>query len=159
MVKIVRLIFSHPEDLRRGKTGKSDICSVFRKFILSYSIIQILNLLSSTSVIPQNCRADDIVIFIQSNQTVHLTTETDSLHLALVALCSKFFQTCYALLKPVLRLLLRPAGMRKIQWVLLRYNLMDLPVLIHQQKLNCGCSEIDTDKKHCPVLLFRRSQT
>ena len=58
---------------------------------------------------------------------------------------------------PVLGLLLRPAGVREDERILVRDLVHDRADFIHQQQLARGCAEIDTDKIHV-CLLFRRSR-
>ena len=105
LCKILRLIFLYPQDLWCGKSGKCNVCCVFRKRFFSDLVIQIIGLFCSTSIIPEDCRADDLVFVIQNDQSVHLSTKADSCNLALVTLRSQFFDAFYGLGKPVFRML------------------------------------------------------
>ena len=103
--KILRLILLHPEDLWSRKSRKCNICRVFRKFFLSYNIIQIIRLFSCPPVIPEDRRTDHIIVFIQRHKTVHLPAEADPFHLCPVTPGYQFSDPFHALRKPVFRLL------------------------------------------------------
>ena len=113
--EILRLMLLYPQHLRCGKSGKRDICRVLGKLFLSDHIIQIVRLLRGASVIPQNCRADHLIVLIQNDKPVHLPAKADTSKLALIAALEQFLQSGDRLLIPVLRFLLRPARMRKIK--------------------------------------------
>ena len=112
-LEILRFIFLHPENLRRCKSCKSNIGCIFREFLFSDHSIQILCFLACTAIVPENCRTDYVVIFVQGYQTMHLTAKTNSSYLSSVNILCQFFHTFHALCKPVFRFLLRPAWMRE----------------------------------------------
>ena len=75
----------HPENLRRGKSCKCNIRRILGYFILSNLMIQIVCFFPGPSVVPEDCRADNFVLFVQSHQTMHLSTKADSCNLAFIA--------------------------------------------------------------------------
>ena len=113
MGKFVRLILFHPQNLRGSKACKSNVCGVFRQLILADFVIQILCFLLGTSVIPEDSRADHLIIFIQSYKAVHLTSKADSGNFFAVNILCQLLHSLHALSKPVLRILFRPARMRE----------------------------------------------
>ena len=72
-----------------------------------------------------------MIIGIQRNQTMHLSSETDASHLRLVTLSRQFLQPIHRLGKPILRMLLRPSRLRKKQRILSGHNLFNIARLIH----------------------------
>ena len=88
--KILRFLFLHPEDLRSGKSCKCNVGCILGQCLFSDHIIQIICLLLGTSIIPQNCRTDNVIIFIQSNHSMHLSTKTDTCNLALITIFCQF---------------------------------------------------------------------
>src|SRR5699024_9711220 len=73
-------------------------------------------------------------------------SKADALHPASVAVCGQLPDTFHAFLKPVLRILLRPARMRERERILLRHNLEYAAGFVHQKQLDSGSSQIDSDK-------------
>ena len=67
---------------------------------------------------------------------MHLSAKTDTCYLALVYVCNQLFDTLDTLRIPVLRFLLRPAWMRKIQRILPGYDIDDFAASFHQKKLH-----------------------
>ena len=146
--EILRLVLLHPENLRRGKAGKSNIGRILRQNLPSDLFIQIIRLGRRSSVIPEDRRTDHLVVLIQDYQSVHLTAERDSCHLALILVFQKLFYSFHRLAVPVFRILFRPAGMREIQGILFGHNLPDLSVSAHQKKLHRRCPKVYTDIQH-----------
>ena len=118
LCKIFRLLILHPEDLRRRKSRKCNICGILGELLLADDIVQIIRLLRGTSVIPENCGTDHVVLLVEDHKPVHLSAKADACHLALVHILNQLFDSVHRLRIPVLRLLLRPARMREIQRVL-----------------------------------------
>ena len=96
----------------------------------------LFRLFGGSAIIPENGRTDHIVILIQNHQSVHLPAEADTRHPALVPPAGELSDSGHGLLIPVLRLLLRPARMRKIQRIFPRYNIYDLSFPVHQQQFH-----------------------
>ena len=84
--KILRFILFHPKDLRCGKTGKGDIRGILRQFLLADHVVQVVTFLGGSAVIPKNRRADHLILLIQDDQSMHLSTEADACHLILVCI-------------------------------------------------------------------------
>ena len=84
-----------------------------------------------------------MILLVEDDQSVHLTAEADAGNLfAINSLC----QMLHALQRfpvPILRFLLGPAGVREIQRIFTAYNVFNISVGVHQQKLYRGCSEVN----------------
>ena len=82
--KVLRLIFLHPKDLGGGKSSKGNIGSQLRQLVLADLVIQIVHLLCGSTVIPENRGTDNVIVFIQHHQTVHLAAAADTGNLCAV---------------------------------------------------------------------------
>ena len=154
--KILGLLILHPEKLGRRKPGKRNVRRILRQLILPDLVVQIIALFRCSSVIPENCGTDYLVLVIQNHKPVHLSAKTDPGNPALVHIRGQLLDARDALLIPVFRLLLRPPRMRKIQRILLRHNIDDFAVFLHQKQLHCAGSQIYPNIKHVnpPILLL-----
>ena len=76
--KVFRLILLHPEDFGGGKTGKCNVCSQCGKLVLADLVVEVIHLLGGSAVIPEDGRTDDLVIFVQHHQAMHLTAAADT---------------------------------------------------------------------------------
>ena len=146
--KVLRLLISDPENLWSGKAREGNIGRIFRKLLFADHIVQVITFLPGSSIVPEKRRADHLIVFIQNHKPMHLPAKADARHLLLLTASQQLFQTVHGTGKPVLRLLFRPARMRKINGILFRDNFSDLAVPVHQKKLHRGCSKIDSDIKH-----------
>ena len=129
--EVLWLILFHPEDLRRGKSGERNIRSVLRQLLFADHIIQIIAFLCGSAIVPEDGRADHLILLIQNDQSMHLSSEANACHLALVRIFQKLPDALHSLFIPVLRLLFRPAGMWEIQRVFPGYNIPDVPFTVH----------------------------
>ena len=154
--EILRFVFLYPEKLRCRKSGKCDIRRILGKLVLADLIVQVIHLLLCTSIIPQDRRADHLVILIQNNQTMHLTAKADTANLGSINSTKQLLQTITYRTPPVLRLLLRPARLREIQRILSRNTATDLSCIIHQQQLHSRSTQIHSDKIH--IVLLNRAR-
>ena len=93
--KILRLIFFHPQNLRCGKSGKCDIRRIFRQFFFSDHLIQIIGFFCGSPVVPQNRRADHLILLIQNNQTMHLSAKADTCHFRRINLADQFLDSLF----------------------------------------------------------------
>ena len=118
LCKIFRLLVLHPENLRCRKSRERNICGIPGELLLADDIVQVIRLLRCTSVIPENRRADHVVLLVEDHKPMHLSAKADASHLTLIHVLNQRFDSVHRLRIPVLRLLLRPARMREIQRVL-----------------------------------------
>ena len=80
-LKVLRLVFLHPQQLGRGESGKGNVCRQLGQLLLANDIVEICNLLIGAAIIPQDGRPNHLVIFIQDNQAVHLTAAANASHI------------------------------------------------------------------------------
>ena len=120
-------------------------------------VIEIVDFFGRAPIVPQNCRTDDVVGFIQRDKAVHLAARADARDQFCVKAAQQLGNAGHNCIPPILGLLLRPAGVREDERILVRDLVHDRASFIHQQQLARGRAEIDTDKIH-GCLLFRRSR-
>ena len=157
LFEVFWLVFAHPEKLWRGEAREGNVGRQRGELVLADGIVEIVDLLEGTAVIPQNRRADDVVGFIQRDKAVHLAAGADARNFVCIKASQQLGDTGHDRAPPVLGLLLRPAGVREDERILVRDLVHDRAGFIHQQQLARGRAEIDTDKIH-GCLLFRRSR-
>ena len=83
-VEVIRLIFFHPENLRCGKACKCNVCGILGEFFFSDYGVQIIGLFCGTAVVPEDRRADDVIVLIQDDKAMHLAAEADAGYLGFV---------------------------------------------------------------------------
>ena len=76
--KVLRLVFLHPEDLGSGEACEGNVGRQPGQLVLTDLVIQVIHLLCGSAVIPKNCRTDNLIIFIQHHQAVHLAAAADT---------------------------------------------------------------------------------
>ena len=146
--EVLRLVFTHPEDLRRGEAGEGDVGRPRTQLLLADHIVQVVHLRGGAAVVPEDRRADDVVVPVQHHQAVHLAAGANAGDLALVAICRQLLQAGKHRVFPVLGRLLAPAGVRKLQRILPGHLLMDHAELVHQQQLDRRGTQINADIVH-----------
>ena len=152
--EVLRLVFAHPEELRCGKAREGDVRRQSRELVLADGIVEIVDLLEGTAVIPQNRRADDVIHLIQRNKTMHLAACADTCYLICIKAVQQLRNAGHDRIPPILGLLLRPARMREDQGILLRDSIQNRAVLRDKQQLAGGCPQVNTDIKHFGLLIF-----
>ena len=143
--EVLRLIFAHPQQLRRGETGKGNVCRQGGELLLADFIVQVIHLLRGTSVIPENGGADHPVVLVQHHQAVHLTAAADSSHLGGIEVPQKLWDTRQHGSAPVIRVLLAPTWLGEFQGVIPCDGVLDLSGGVHQQQLDGRGAEINSD--------------
>ena len=118
--EVLRLIFAHPEELWRGEAREGDVGRQRGELVLADGIVEIVDLLEGTAVIPQNRRADDVIGCIQRNKAVHLPAGADARDQFCVKAAQQLRNTHHDCVPPVLGLLLRPAGLREAEGIFFR---------------------------------------
>ena len=146
--KILRLLISHPEKLRCREACKGYIGRVVRKFVLSDLLIEIIHLFVSSAVIPEDCGADHLVIFVENDEAVHLSTGSDADDLSFVKSFRQLGNSRHRLPNPRIRILFRPAGLWKNQRIFTRDNIQNLSLFIHQKELDGRGTKINSYCKH-----------
>ena len=102
-------------------------------------------LLGRPLITPDDGGTDHLVILIQHNQTVHLTTDTQRHNVFLIdaALEKHRMDRAYRSVVPVFRILFRPAVLRLIKRIFHRCRADAFTVLVKQYCLCTGCSQVD----------------
>ena len=95
-----------------------------------------VRLLLRTPVVPEDRGADDLVPCIQRHKSMHLPGEADPFDLGEIDPFGQFLQAGDRLVIPVLRVLLRPPGLREVERVRAGDDADRRTALIHQQKLD-----------------------
>ena len=86
---------------------------------------------------------------------MHLAAAADTGHLLTVKATEQLRNAFHHRFAPILRVLLAPAGLGKLQGIFLGHNILNFAQLIHQQKLCRGCTQVDADVQiHGITLLF-----
>ena len=146
--KVLRFVFPHPQQLGGGEAGEGDVGGEGRELLLPHLVIEIVHLGGGAAVVPQNGGADDPVPVVQHHQAVHLAAAADAGHLTGVKAGEEGGDALQHRLFPVLRGLLAPAGLGKLQRILPGHLIADAAVLVHQQQLDGGGAQVDTDVIH-----------
>ena len=83
------------------------------------------------------------VVFIQRNQTVHLTTSAYARHQTCLKACKQFGNALKQRFLPILWVLLAPTRLGEFQRILFGDYIMDLASSIHQQKLHGRSAQVN----------------
>ena len=76
---------------------------------------------------------------------MHLAAAADALDFFSVKTGQQLGNSLENSLFPVFGSLLAPAGMGKLQGILLGDRVQDAAFFVHQQELDCGCTQINAD--------------
>ena len=106
----LRLMLFHPEDFCRRKAGYRRVRRNLNDFFRTQHTVHILDLFARSLVAPDNRAAQHLAVFIQHNQSVHLSGKPNALdicHIHAGGLQHRL-HTLHYCVPPVLRLLLCP---------------------------------------------------
>ena len=154
---VLGLILPHPQDFGSGETGKGDVGRQLGQLLLANLVVEVVHLLGGAAVVPQNGGANHIVVFVQDHQAVHLAARSDARHLAGVEAAQQLRDALQHGLFPVLGILLAPAGLGELQGVVFGYNVFNLALPVHQQQLDSGGAQVDSDIQHGLLLTWSRT--
>ena len=144
-LEILRLMLLHPQNLGGSEPSEGDVGGEGGQLFPSHHLVEVVHLLSGAPIIPQDSRADHLVVLIQHHQAVHLAARSDARHLGLVKALQQGGDSLQHGGFPVLRVLLAPAGLRELQGILLGDFILDLALLIHQQELDGRGAKVDSN--------------
>ena len=156
--KQIRLILPHPQKFWRCKSGK---CNVSRKPgqpVSAQRVVKPASLPGGAAVIPQDGGTDDLVVFVQHHQTVHLASRPNPRYLTGIKAPEELRNPFQHRPDPVLRILLAPSGPRKFQGIFLGHNALNGSLPVHQKQLDGGGAQVDSNIQH-DTLLFCGRQT
>ena len=143
--KVLRFILAQPKDLRRGEAGKGDVGRQGGQALLADDVVEIVDLLGSAAVVPENGGADYPILAVQNDQAVHLAAAADTGYLLGVKSLQQRGDPLKHCLFPIFGRLLAPAGLGKLQRIVPGYYVFNVAVLVHQQQLDRRGAEIDAD--------------
>lgn len=146
--KQIRFMVPHPQKFGRREAREGDIARARAERLPAHVLIQERRLLGRAAVVPQNGRAQHLVLFIQGHQAVHLAPQADALHRAGVKARQKPRHAGQARGPPILRGLLAPARMRENEGVFLRDSVQHGARLIHQKELAGRSAHVYADIQH-----------
>ncbi len=92
-----------------GEARKGYVGGVLTQFFPTDFVVKVVHLRRRAAVVPQDGGADDVVVFVQRHQTVHLAARADARHLGSLKGCQQLGHTVQHCPLPVLRGLLRPS--------------------------------------------------
>ena len=157
--EILRLVFPHPEKLRRGEAGKGNVGRQRGEPVLAHGVVEIIDFLGSSAVVPQDRRTDDAVACVQRDKAVHLPARADARNLAEVKPLHQLGNPACDCVPPVLRALLRPAGVGEQERILSGDRIQNRAILRNKQQLARGCAEINANVIHNFSLRERRGRS
>src|SRR5262249_15450632 len=72
-----RLVIPDPDDFRRGESGQRVVSGDANEALSSDAPANLIALVSAALVVPKNGRSQDLTSFIEQDEPVHLTGQTD----------------------------------------------------------------------------------
>ena len=144
--EILRLVLLHPQELGGGEPGEGNVSGELGQLFLADHIVEVVHLLVGAAVVPEDRGADHPVVLVQNDQAVHLAAAAHTGYLADINIPGQLLQAVLHRRPPVLGVLLGPAGMREKQGIIPGNGAADLADAIHQQQLDGGCAQVNTDK-------------
>ena len=145
---IFRLVISDPQNFGCCEACHSRIgCNLNHTFCADF-ICHFLAFLCGTLVTPDNGIADNLIIFIQHHETVHLTGQADSFDLVFrdTAFLHDSFDSCKSGFTPVSRILFSVAVFRLIHGIFYCMGSDNFSEFIKQNCFCTACSQIHTNE-------------
>ena len=146
--KEFRLGFLHPEELGRGKSCESNVRGALAQNLLSDLIVEIFSLSLGAPVIPQNSGANHLVVSVQDHKAVHLSAAADPCDFFSIKAVKEPGNSQLHCFPPVGRFLLAPAGLGKLQRILLGDNVQYITFFICEEKFAGRSAQIDSNVVH-----------
>ena len=76
-----RLIFAHPKELGSGKACKSEVAGELQQLCHTEIIVDRVSLGAGSAVIPKDRGTNDLIVFIKSDKSMHLTANGQTCNL------------------------------------------------------------------------------
>ncbi len=127
----LRLMLLQPEQLGGGEAREGNVGGAGGKFIFTDGLIQVVGFRLGAAVVPENGRADHLILIVQDHQTVHLAAEAEPLDLLLRDTRTEPGDAPPKGGEPVLRILLGPARLREGDRVDLGDHILNSAVFFH----------------------------
>ena len=138
----VGLVLAQPEELRGSEARQSTVPRQPDELAEPEAILDLGALLPGPLVVPEDGRAEDAVGVVEGDEAVHLAGEPDPRD----AVASDLGERRLGRAPPVLRVLLRPPGLRSRQRVGLLGAREHLAVRGDPQRLDAGRADVEADQ-------------
>ncbi len=149
---VLGLVVAHPQDLGRGEAGVGNVTGPLHELLDADLFVEVAHLLGGATVVPQNGGTNDLVIYVQGHQAVHLAGNANARDLRSVLAGEKGRDAAAHGLPPVGGALLAPARTRELDVVGLAHDIQDVALLVHEQEFARRSSQVNTDEQHCLLL-------
>ena len=143
--KVFRLVVAHPQNFGGGEAGKGDVARPLRQLVFAHRLVQVRRLRFGAAVVPEDGGADDVVVFIQRHQPVHLPAEGDAFYGGLVLPVQQGGDARQRRRVPVFGALFAPARLRVVHGVTLGVLRQNGAVRRHQQEFCPAGAQVDAD--------------
>ena len=132
----LRFVLPHPEQFRRSKAGEGDVRGIADQRGLADGLIQVFGLDAGPPVVPEDRGTEKLIVLIESDQAVHLSGEADRSDLGRIDPFKQFVKARGCLIIPVLRILFRPAGLRKVKGIRPGNDARYFPGTVHHKEFD-----------------------
>ncbi len=137
----VGFVSTQPEQLGRGESRKRPVAGEGDQPVEADELLDLGALGARALVVPEDGRAENAVIRVETDQTVHLSREADP-----GVAGAKASQCLLARVHPVVGILLRPAGVRCHERIALLRRGHDVAVRCDGDRLHAGRADVQADE-------------
>ena len=141
-----RLVFPHPENLARREAGQGGVCRDGNQAVAAQPFGDFVALLLRAAVAPEDGAAQDLAVFVQHHQPVHLAGQAHALDVPGINAAGLDHRADGLTHRapPIARLLLRPAVLGLIKRIFHRGFGQSLACFVKQDGFGAGGANIDT---------------
>ena len=146
----LRLVPAQPQQLRRGEPGQCAVAGQLDEPGEADALLDLRALGGGALVVPQDRGAQHALLGVEDDEPVHLPRQTDRPF-------GQPAQDAFGGAPPVLRLLLRPAGMWPPERVLRARRGEHVPLLVNGDALDGRGADIEADERRHVTRRARRT--
>ena len=141
-----RLVLAHPQDLTSGEAGESGVGGDLDQTLTADGVGDLVALVLSTAIAPQNGFAQHVAIRIQQHQTMHLAADTQTLDVGSIhaALLDDGADGVAGSIPPIFGSLLSPAVLGLMEGIFDGFAGNRLAVHIEQHGFGTGSTKVNT---------------
>ena len=145
----LRLVFAHPEDLRRREAGQHLVAGEGEQPVEAKPLGDLVALLTRALIVPEDRRPEHPIVAVEHRQPVHLAGHADGAHIVAgrARLCQRAADAGSRAFPPLMRILLRPERAGRGDGQLGGRAGDHCPLLIDQQRLSARRRDIYAEKK------------